>query len=199
MQKRQRSLGLLLDRPLLVSVALTAAFFAFSVWFFPSAFETNDDAFMSLIAAGRLFTDSPDEHLLFTHVFVGLGLAALYGFGPDFPWYGCYLFAVMGASVLALVYALLRANPTVKQCVLVAALLIAFVLPGLVHPQFTRVAFLAVLTGLTLMSAAPGRLPSKMVWVGAGLVLLGGLVRFQAVLLAYVIFVPVMGAVALRA
>jgi hypothetical protein len=180
-------------RPLLVSVLVVAAFLTASLILLPPYFETNDDAFMSLIAAGRVYTDTPDEHLLFTNVLVGLGLSALYRVAPDFPWYGSYLLAIMGASVLCLSYSLLRANVSGKQLAFVVGLMVAFLLPGFAHPQFTRVAFLATLAGLVSITGTPtAPVPRSAAWAGAIMVILGALVRFYAALLACVVFAPVL-------
>jgi hypothetical protein len=175
----------------LAATILTAAFLVASLSIFPLFYETIDDANMNLIAAGRGYTDGPDEHLLFSNILVGIPLRWLYQVAPEVPWYGGYLVAVMSCSFLAMSLAFLLANPTVKQLLLAALVLVAYGLPCLLALQFTRVGFFAVLGGVLLwLNAALGRGPRWQAWVGGPLILLGCLVRFESGLLAGVVLAP---------
>jgi hypothetical protein len=186
-------------RPLLSAACLVAGLLVLALGLGPPHYETNDDAVMNLIAAGRVFAATPDEHLLFSNVLLGLPLAGLYRAAPQVPWYGLYLFAVLALSLLALAYALLRANPTRRGLLLVGALLLAFALPCAVRLQFTRVAFLATLGGLLLgLSAVRGQGGRVQVVLSALLLLVACLVRFEACLLACLVLAPALAAALLR-
>jgi hypothetical protein len=189
-----RFLDRTIPRPALAAVLLTAGFLVVSLWVFPLFFETIDDANMNLIAAGRGYTDGPDEHLMFSNVLVGFPLKWLYQLAPEVPWYGGYLVGVMACSFLAMCMAFLFANPTVKQLLLAAVVLAAYGLPCLLSLQFTRVGCLAALGGLLLwLNAALGRGPRWQAWVGGPLILVGCLVRFESGLLAGVVLAPALG------
>src|SRR5262249_15018753 len=71
-------------------------------------YETNDDAAMNLVAAGRGFVERPDEHLVYSNVLIGLALKALYQLAPSVPWYGGLWFLISCASLVAICYACLR-------------------------------------------------------------------------------------------
>ena len=186
-------------RPLLCAACLVAGLLALALGLCTPHYETNDDAVMNLIAAGRVFAAEPDEHLLFSNVLLGLPLAGLYRAAPEVPWYGLYLFGVLALSLLALAYALLRANPTRQGLLLVGALLLAFALPCAVRLQFTRVAFLATLGGLLLwLSAVRGRGGRVQVVLSTLLLLLACLVRFEACLLACLVLAPALAAALLQ-
>jgi hypothetical protein len=158
---------------------------------FVPRYETNDDAAMNLIVAGRAFGDAPDEHLVFSNVLVGLGLQGLYRAWPEAPWYGSYLMAVTSLSLLAVCYALIRANPAGQQLVVTAGFLVAFGLPCVVWLQFTKAAFMAALAGLLLLlNVVRGRGPVAQAWAGLLFLILGSLVRFHSCLLAGAVLAP---------
>jgi len=131
---------------LLAAVITAAAAFPYALFFTPT-FQTNDDAEMSLLIQGQLLTDVPDARLMFSHVLIGRGLTALTKLAPNLNWYGLYLFAVHGASLLVLLsVALLSGRHRAK----IAGLLVllagveVYVLNNL---QFTTVAWLAGVAG----------------------------------------------------
>ena len=94
-------------RPLVLAMLLTSLLFAIVLAIDSPAYETNDDVVMSMIASGTGVCLSPDEHLVFSHVSIGLVLKELYTLVPDFPWYGAYLLGAQFLSQLAIVYAML--------------------------------------------------------------------------------------------
>ncbi len=67
-------------------------------------FDTNDDAVINMIVAGEGFGLAPDEHMVFTHVWIGLVLKTAYTHFPDVPWYASYLLAVQAAANVVLLY-----------------------------------------------------------------------------------------------
>jgi hypothetical protein len=176
---------------LLAASCLVVLLYAFALLAFVPRYETNDDASMNLVVAGRILADAPDEHLVFSNVLVGLALQGLYRVWPEAPWYGGYLLAVTGLSLLAVAYALIRANPSGQQLLLTTGLMLAFGLPCVVWLQFTKAAFLAALAGLLLLlNVARGRGPFAQAWPAVGLLVLGCLVRFQSFLLAAAVLAP---------
>jgi hypothetical protein len=162
-------------------------------------YETNDDVTMQLVASGLVVADRPDEHLMFSNVFIGLLLKALYSSAPGVAWYGFYEFATVVAAGIACTYALLRVNPSIRQAAVTGVLLIVVVLPCLIDLQFTKTAFLASFSGLLLLMAPlRGAQPWPRLADVAGCILLvwGSLVRFESLVLAILVLAPVAVAVA---
>jgi hypothetical protein len=158
-------------------------------------FATNDDAGMNLLAAGQVYANAPDEHLLFTNVLIGLALKGLYTAAPNVPWYGWYLVGSLFLAAVGLSYAFLRVNPTGKQWLLAGLFLVVVVMGSLTELQFTKVAFLASLAGLFLLCVnLLGVAPRPWVVDGAavGLMVLGSLIRFDSFGLAGVLALPVL-------
>ncbi len=190
------------DRPFLVAAVGAVLVSLFAAVAFTPHYETNDDVTMNLIAAGLAFADRPDEHLVFTNVVIGLPLKWLYLAAPRVPWYGIYQFATIAAAAAALTYAFLRVNPSLWQAAAAGLFLAAGVLPCLVEIQFTRTGFLASFAGLALLLApVRGAASSPRLADAAGcvLLLLGSLIRFESLLLAVVMALPVMAAAAYAA
>jgi hypothetical protein len=181
------------DRPALLACAAAAALTAFTLLGFTPAYQTNDDATMNLTAAGLLFTDAPDEHLLHTNVLIGLGLKNLYGAAPGVPWYGIYQIAVLTAAAAGCAYALLRVDPSPRQAALVLLIFVVAFLPCLVELQFTKTACLTTVAGLLmflapLRGAAPWRWPAD--FAAGVLLVFGSLIRFEGFLMALVVVAP---------
>ncbi len=139
------------DRPLTASVlvvaTLTVPFFAV----FTPGYQTNDDAWMAMIAAGQGVSLSPDEHLVYSNVVVGKALRALYTAVPSVPWYGCHLYLAQIAAHIALLYSTLSLGFTrrgLALCAVYFATAGVFLLNNL---QFTSTAFLTVQAGAPLL------------------------------------------------
>jgi hypothetical protein len=189
-----RARAILRDRPFVVAGVAAISITLFTSLAFTPRYETNDDVTMHLIAAGLVFTDRPDEHLLFSNVLIGLALKTLYTKAADVPWYAIYQLATLTASAAAAGYALLRVNPSIRQACVVLLYLVVAVLPCIVELQFTKTAFLAAFSGLLLLLAPlrGARAWSRVADVaGCALVIWGSLIRFESLLLAGIVAVPV--------
>ena len=139
-------------RPFLVSLCMVGSLALGVLVALTPRYETNDDAGMSMIAAGRGYVDRPDEHLLFSNVLVGLGLKALYETVPQVAWYGGFLFLTGCLSLLAICYVGVCRDPSEWRLGLMAVFLWLAGIPALTQIQFTRIAFLAALAGLLLLA-----------------------------------------------
>lgn len=131
-----------------VSVLLS---FAFMLALFQPGFDTNDDAGMNMIAAGKVLTHQPDEHLVFTHAYIGLALKYLYTHAPRIPWYGLYL---VTAQIVAhtIVGGLILSRGLLRNVWSWFAIWMMTVgLLFFVRLQFTTTAFLVGLSGLLLL------------------------------------------------
>jgi hypothetical protein len=180
--------------PLGVAVAATLALTLLSITVFTPRYETNDDVTMQLIASGLVFSDRPDEHLLFSNVLIGRALKALYVDVPSVPWYALYQVGTLMVAAAALAYALLRVDPTPRQVFVLIVIFVVAVLPCFIEIQFTKTAFLATFAGLLLL-LAPLRgatpWPRAADLVGCGLVVWGSLIRYESCLLAGLVAMPV--------
>jgi hypothetical protein len=179
---------------LLVAGSMTAVI-AFGVLaIFTPRFETNDDAGMNAIAAGQMYVDHPDEHLVFSNVLIGLGLKRLYQAAPNVPWYGGYLFVTASLSLAAVAYVCLRRNISKFDVGSTAVLLCLAGSPFLIVLQFTRVAFLAALAGLLLLAGIvrDGKPARHALWA-IPFLLAGALIRFNSFLLAVLVLSPLLG------
>jgi hypothetical protein len=137
-------------RPLLFSVITIVPMLVASVLIFRPSYETNDDPTMNLIVAGKSATAEPDEHIIFTHVAIGLALKHLYNTLPSVPWYGLYLFAAQGIAHIALLYALIKQDGRLRTFVLFFFYSTVVGLLFLRSLQFTTTAFLVGQSGLFL-------------------------------------------------
>jgi hypothetical protein len=182
------------ERPFVVACVAAGLVGLLALTAFTPHYETNDDTTMNLIAAGLAFADRPDEHLVFTNVLIGLPLQQLYLAAPRVPWYGMYEFATTLVAAAALVYAMLRVNPSGWQVAAAVLFLAVAVLPSLVAMQFTRTAALAAIAGLALLLAplrGASPWPRAADWAGCALLVWGSLIRFESLLITAVMFLPV--------
>jgi hypothetical protein len=182
------------DHPLALSVAAVVVLAVLATTAFTPHYETNDDACMQLIASGMVFDSTPDEHLMYSNVLIGLPLQFLYRKAPDVPWYALHQIATLALSAIAVCYALLRVNPTARQAAVVLLFLVLAVLPCLVDLQFTKTAFLASFAGILLLLAPlRGATPWPRIAdvAGCALVVWGSLIRYESLILAGLIAVPV--------
>jgi hypothetical protein len=180
------------SRPLRQSLLLVGSLTVGILLALTPRYETNDDAGMNLIAAGRGFVDRPDEHLLYSNVLIGLALKSLYQIAPSVPWYGGLWILTACASLLAICYACLQNVSSEWTVGLGGAFLWFAGIPDLTQLQFTRIAFLAGLAGLLLLAGGirSGGGSSRQ-WLAVPLLLVGGLIRYDAVRLVCVVLLPV--------
>lgn len=182
---RYESLGA--RRPFLFSLLSIALLFALVFAIFRPGYDTNDDAVMNMIAAGKGFGLSPDEHIVFSNVLIGLALKQLYTFIPLVPWYGLYLLGVQFASNVGLLYCVVARGYTRLRLRLY---LLYFAVAGLYflnNLQFTSTAFITAQSGvlLCLLSFRPGiagRPDSTAAvcrFAGGGLLFLASLIRIE--------------------
>jgi hypothetical protein len=139
------------------SVATVAALLAIVFLTLAPGFDTNDDAVINMIVAGEGFGLAPDEHMVFTHVWIGLILREAYTHCPDVPWYACYLLVVQAAANVVLLYCTIESGYTWLRLRLY---LLYFITAGLffIHNlQFTSTAFVAGQTGILLLLLAEVR------------------------------------------
>ena len=184
--------GWTLRNPVIASLVWVGLLFGFVLCLYTPSYETNDDVLMSMIASGTGVNVSPDEHLVFTHVLIGLLLKQLYTNCPSIPWYALYLLSINYLAHVAVVYALLVWH---YRRVVVVSYFLLFATVGVVlitKLQFTSTAVWATECGLFvalngLLSKPKNYGGSQTFATGLALMVLGSLVRFDSYLAALAI------------
>jgi hypothetical protein len=186
--------------PLLRAVLATGLLLGCTLAAFTPAFQQNDDVVMAMIASGRGLSVQPDAHLVYVNVVLGELLRRAYGWAPALPWYGLVLIAVLAAVEASLLRArFARDARTPLSWLAFLGCFGAVASVFVVRLQFTAVAGLAAGAGLALWIASLQPKPAEGGGRGGApgglllpalLVLLGALLRFQALLLALVVALP---------
>lgn len=170
---------------LLIFLTVTAAVISLSIL----RFETNDDAWMLLLASGQ-YTGQPESNLVFIGIPIGLFISSLYGHFPGLEWYTMTLIAIQVVSLTTLATLVAKdwKDQTVLR-VLYLGLLVVFQSFLLIKLQFTTTAALAATAGLAclLKTSSLRSLPTV---IGLLLVFIGINLRFEAGLLAMVVGAP---------
>ena len=176
--------------PLLAATVICVALFAVFFTLAEPRFDTNDDPGMMFLVQGSDFHE-PTEHMVFTNVVIGSTLEWLYSVSSSVNWYSVYLYALHGVAMAALFVALTRKKRI--WCGLVAFLVfsLGFELYFLMNLQFTTTAAVVTLSGLLLIlhgTSADKRW--RVPVMGCLLVVIGGLVRVQAMYPIVLLSVP---------
>jgi hypothetical protein len=167
-----------------------------TVLFLTPAYQQNDDPVLGMIVSGTGIALKPDPHLMFTHIALGRGLAALHGEAPGVPWYGLYL---LGAHLLAQAGVLLALTVTRPLRDALPVYLLYWAAVGIYFPlrlQFTSAATLCVQSGVLLALAAlttgsTGRAAWGRLGAAVSLIVLGAAIRLDALLLGVLCAAPV--------
>lgn len=181
-------------RPVLSAFLIVGVLFAAVLFNISPVYETNDDVTISMIASGTGVGDRPDEHLIFSHILIGLALKTLYTVAPQISWYGVYSLLVNYLAAVAVLYSLLiwRYSRNAFWC-----FLFLFAVAGIqliIRLQFTSTAAWATACGMLLLLTAhclradnSGQRTSGLFISGAALMVLGSLVRFESYLAAFAV------------
>ena len=181
-------------RLLLLSAGVSGACLAASLAIVTLGFESNDDIGMAQIASG-VTTGTPSAELIFSNILVGSVLKFLYGLTDGVNWYTLYLLGAHFVALTGLLWALLRLNPSRMSVVLFALVFVEFELALLLRLQFTSTAILAAVSGVVLILSRDelsGQGSAVSLLYGAGLLILAGLIRPDAMYYGLVLLVPVM-------
>jgi len=147
----KRAEAFVAQRPWRSALVLAPLVFVVLTLIFRPAYETNDDAAMSMIAAGKLIATTPDEHLVFTHPLIGLLLKVLYTAIPSAPWYGLYLLTTQIVAHTVLAGLLLGYCTPLRAMAWFACWMLTVGVYFITHLQFTSTAFLAGMAGVLLL------------------------------------------------
>jgi hypothetical protein len=173
-----------------VSLATYFLFVGQPIW------DTNDDVVMSMISAGVWFSTQPSADLLFIHPFYGKFVSNLYIWNSNLPWYGICFILILCISLIVFNYSILRLQKRLYILTLLIFINIAIAIPSLWHLQFTVIAGLSSLAGFMLLLSFCISKPVSyvqniiVVFTSLSLLLTGGMIRFQSMLLVVALVAP---------
>jgi hypothetical protein len=113
-------------------------------------FETNDDMAMELLCSGFGFALRPDAHLLFSHIWLGKVLSALYSWNADVRWYPLYLQAAGAVAFVSIGFCFLAKHRLWIGLLSSLLFFLASAVTCFVVMQFTATACLVTLAGLAI-------------------------------------------------
>jgi|AGTN01.2.fsa_nt_gi hypothetical protein len=184
----------LFNHRLLTSISIVALFSAALVIFVGTPFfETNDDFTMMAITSGTAYVDKPDEHIIFSHIFIGMLLKQLYTAMPAVPWYGIYETAALfvGMSVITWLTLGKTRRPLMMIGIAFGALLVTCARPLLLIQFTTTGTILSCAGALLLMECAERfHLRKRAIACGIGSAImfsLGAMVRHSSAQLILII------------
>jgi hypothetical protein len=165
------------------------------------SYGANDDYFMMLTASGQI-DGIPDPHLIYSNVLIGQTLTGLFRLWPEINWYTTYLLLTLFLSCLILLRAIL--SHFSKQGIPWVPLAIFFIfIPRLFFTvNFTSTAMMCAFAGLILLLDSAVKPGAKVQWgqLAGGILFLtlSGMIRFQALGLSLLLFLPLLIAILLK-
>lgn len=113
------------------------------------SYPINDDILMSMVASGVGFLDVPDDHLIYTHFWIGQLLNHLYIMAPAIPWYGLYLIGSQVIAITAIMF-VVENNYSSDFSLIPVGIILAISFYPLFLIQFTVTATLVGTAGVVL-------------------------------------------------
>lgn len=170
----------------LTSLTLNFTLFALTYLFFTPRFITNDDVGMLLKVSG-IFSSEYNEFILFSNVLIAYGLNYLYSLSISIPWYSLYLIFSIFISHVIFLYLILKRNSKISALLFYTLYYIFVGLFITLNLQFTIVATLTSLAGLSLLFLHSGNSVFHII-LGIVVFVFGSLIRWNSALLAVIVF-----------
>lgn len=161
--------------------------FAWLAYALPIRFEENDDVVMLLFSSGK-YSGSPEPHLVFINYVYGLFLTLLYSVFPGIEWYTAMLAAIHVLSISVISWTVVNAAQQRIKKILFLSVIYALEVRFILQFQFTTTSALCALAGVLLLR-------EKLDWqkgCGSLLVVVAGLVRFEAAMLVLFVASPLL-------
>ncbi len=167
-------------------IVLSACFFEYLFIYalLPIVFETNDDEIMNKIASGAM-TGNPSEYLIFMNVVIGKMLKFLYTILPNVNWYTWFLFLANFLSYSAIQYSFNKLKVNIWIKIIQHLIIFNLFILAFVYIQFTKVASLAIVSGIVLILFSNFKKKYE-IGLGIALIFMGALIRSD-VLLMYIL------------
>jgi hypothetical protein len=162
-------------------------FFILFAYFLPIRFEENDDVVMLLFASGK-YSGNPEPHLVFINYIYGLFLKFLYSIIPGIEWY-TIIFSLIHILFLSVISWSILTNKKINYLYKYIFLLLFYVIEVrlILLFQFTTTAAICALTGSFLIFYEKN---FQRIF-GMLLILVAGLIRFEATLLVLLVLSPI--------
>lgn len=174
-----------------VIVILSGVFVILHIMLYKPFFLNSDDVFMNLVSAGIGFTETPNEYIMFMHIWIGQALKLLYTTWPNLPHYGVLLLLITFVSIIVLNY-VITANLSLFHSLMTIVLLMIIVFHAwLVNISFTHAAFLAA--SASIFIAAMGlyrQVDWKLICLQIVLMVFSLLIRAESFILAFLCYSP---------
>ena len=186
-------------RPLVWAALLVGAVAAAAAVLIGPVFLVNDDGMMMLTSMGYYTAGRPSPYLVFINILPGRVLAGLYGLAPSLPWYSILLWALNGASLVAVAWCLLRSRRRLAVVATACAPLgFGFVVMTRLTYTVTAAAAAAAAVALLVASARETRRGRWAFEVAAvAFAAAGAMLRWQAFLMVGGLGLPVLAVLAL--
>lgn len=140
------------NKEILLALGLTLGLMAAFKLFGVLVYDTNDDTIMASLSYG--YYGVPEEKLIYIHPLLGTFMAALQRTVPAFPWYYLVELGILGLSITALYWMVLRKKEIKQVLPELAVLTVLLVQTMLFRLQYTKIAGCASATGMLLMFQA---------------------------------------------
>jgi|GEM_PF-3633453 len=173
---------------LLLTVILLISLF----WFASPVFDTDDDTIISGVMSG-FYSGTPEPHTVFVNILLSGAISTLFKW-HGINWYSWLLIIVHGISLTTLVALLTIGWQRKGRLLLFLLLLFSAYLPILLHITYTTTAFVLMLAGFLLLAGdlfGNRRVARWERFAGAGMIILGSMLRWGTVGLFGALVVPV--------
>jgi hypothetical protein len=129
------------------------------------------------------YTGQPESYAVFIHPMLSWFFSVLYAWIPEFNWYGCTWFLVLGFSYFGIISRLSESQSASLSSHFLAFFFLIMVMHFAIFPQFTLVAGFAAFSAFVLVSPKSAKSSPWQVALGFLLFLLACLIRWESVVL----------------
>lgn len=183
-------------KPFLSSVLLNTLFFGLCLSLLYTRFGTTDDLEMQMVLAGKCLVAESSPNLRWTHLFIGNVLSTAYRTFPTIPWYGLYLTLAHWMGMTAILYSILVRQSSFLR---LGVFTIFFAMGEVVLLQELQYTSSALILGtgavfLLFTAIQSTRDERYLAWwiIGTLLLLLVGMMRWDAFLLIVILGTPLL-------
>jgi hypothetical protein len=164
----------------------TIFYFAISI-LLPLRFEQNDDVLMLLFASGK-YTGTPEPNLVFINYLLGYFLKSLYLITNKLEWYTIFFYVIHIFSTSVIVWKVIKSDKQFLPKWLFVAVIYLIELTIIFNLNFTTTAAISAMAGCIVMLN-----DNKFVaLIGVVFFIIGALLRFDAAMLVFLIFSPIL-------
>jgi len=158
------------------------------------SYMTNDDIGIMAIIGGKIGGVTASEYTIEINILLAKVIKQLYMWQPTIPWYESYLVTSLWLSHVAFLFIGLKNRPSIKSWLLFAFYFLLIGIYAFLSLQYTIVAAFLSIAGIGLIVFTKPAQDSKKMWMvyGAGilLIILSSMIRWEAMLMAYALFIP---------